>query len=145
MNLFKTWVVTTHVSHKPHDRLSTTKTEKDRYNLGNYQKKSSWHTIKLWLYFKLCYSERLIKEYFEAKIKQEQNIAKKIEAQTNILKIKEAKEFNNIINEIFSNNDIPDIAKAFKIAKILESNPKLLEEFQKVQEIFEQKKPVFEC
>ena len=80
-------------------------------------------------------SEKLINKYFVAKIKQEQNIAKKIQAQANILKIKEAKEFNKIINEIFSNDDLPEIAKALKMAKILENNPKLSEDFKMFQNI----------
>ena len=88
---------------------------------------------RLLLYFKK--SKKLTKEYAEAKIKQEQNIAKKIEAQTNLLKIKEIKDFNNIINDIFSDDGLPEIAKALKLAKIIENNNNIIPLLNSTQDI----------
>ena len=100
--------------------LSTSPTE-TRVLFHNTLKRSLWDRLKYWLFPYLKESEKLTRQYFEAEIKQKQNIAAKTEAETNLLNIKGAREFNNIINEIFSDDELPKEAKALKLAKLLEN------------------------
>lgn len=106
----------------------------DKSDLNHFSKKSFWYETKLWILPYLKENEKLTKEYLIAKIKQEQNIANKIEAQANLLKMKEIREFNSIINEIFSDDGLPEEAKALKLAKVLENNniKSLLNSTQKI-------------
>ncbi len=83
---------------------------------------SFWQKLKLWIFPYLKESENLTRQYFEAEIKQKQNNANKTEAETNLLKIKGIREYNSIINEIFSDDGLPEEAKALKLTKLLENN-----------------------
>ena len=85
-------------------------------------RKSLWNRIKYWLFPYLKESEKLTRQLIEAKVKQEENIALKTEAEINLLKIKEVREYNSIINEIFSDDKLPEEAKVLKLAKLLENN-----------------------
>ncbi|MBN2589357.1 MAG: hypothetical protein JXA96_05820 [Sedimentisphaerales bacterium] len=105
--------------------IVSTTPPKTRVLFNNTLKKSLWNRMKYWLFPYLKESERLTRQYFEAEIKQRQNITAKTEAETNLLKIKEVREFNSIINEIFSNDGLPEKAKALKLAKLLENNHKI--------------------
>ena len=81
-----------------------------------------------WIFPHLQLGEELAEEYFEAKVKKEQSEA-------NILKLKEVGEFNNIINDIFSNDDLPQVVKALKLAKIIESNPDVIVHLESAKKI----------
>jgi hypothetical protein len=101
------------------------------------RKVTFWQKIKTWLFPRLKESERLTLEYFEAEIHKRQSEADKIAAQTEVLKQKEVFEFNKIINEIFKDDGLPKSAKYLKLAKVLEKNSQVLENFKDVKKITE--------
>ncbi len=97
--------------------------------------KTFWQRITTWLFPNLKLSENLLIDYFKAKVQKEKSEAQKIEAQTNIARQKEVKEFNKAINEIFAEDGLPRAAKALKLAKVIEKNPFVVEQIKVVKEI----------
>jgi hypothetical protein len=130
-------VLCLNLSQKFSSNLTSTKLKEERVLSKHFPKPTIWKSIIAWLFPYLKKSEKLTKQFFEAKVKQEQNVAKKINAQTNLLKIKETKEFNIIINEIFSDDRLPDIAKQLKLAKLIKNNPEVIAQLNFAKNIIE--------
>jgi len=83
----------------------------------------------------------LANDYAEAKVKKEHGDAElrveeaaKISAKTNKIRQEEFKEFCKIIDNHFSENDT-EVKKKLKMAKLIETNPTLIQEIEKLNSI----------
>lgn len=101
-----------------------------------------WQSFKCWLFPHLKRSEELGEAYAEAKVERERSEARKtaeeaaeIAARKDVLRQEEVKQFNDIINDIFADDGLPPGAKAFKLAKLIEKNPQIGAQLEKVKGI----------
>jgi hypothetical protein len=95
-------------------------------------KKTRWQKLRDALIPYLKSSRRLAEVYAEAAVQKERSEAQKIAgeaaeiaARKDLIKQKEVKEFSSNIDDIFAVNDLPPVAKALKLAKLMENNPQI--------------------
>ncbi len=107
--------------------------------------------FKDWLHPHLKKSEKLTEAYAEAKVTKETNEANriaqeaaKIAAQTDlenakkdIVKQKEVEQFSANIDDIYKDDGLPLQAKQMKMAKLLENNPGIIQQLNRVTEVME--------
>jgi hypothetical protein len=79
-------------------------------------------------------------EYSEARLAQEKNKARKtaeeaaeIAARRDVAQQRAVRDFGANVDAIFADDGLPDEARALKFAKLIESNPHLLDQFEKVK------------
>jgi len=82
--------------------------------------------------------------YTNAKFAREENEAQKlvaeaaeIAARTDIMRQQEAREFNALVNDIFADNGLPWTAKKLKFSKLIENNPEIIKQMEKVNYLIE--------
>ena len=109
-----------------------------------FHKRTRWQRFITALFPPLKNSKRLAEAYAEAKVEREKGEAYRIAEQTakisarkDLLKQQEVKEFNSIIDEIFKSDGLPPAAKMLKLAKLVENNPQIMIQINKVKELFE--------
>jgi hypothetical protein len=112
--------------------------------LNHSENLSCWQRLKSVLFLYFTRSKELAYTYTEAKVEKERSEARKIAeqadeiaAQKNLIRQKSAKEFSAVINEIFADDGLPTGAKAFKLAKLIEENPRVMSQLEKIGKIVE--------
>jgi len=92
----------------------------------------------------LKHGRDLARIYTEAKVDREEAQAKKIveeatkiKVEKDILKQQEVKEFVALVDDIFAKDDLPLPAKMLKIAKLLEANPQIMMQLEKINDFLE--------
>lgn len=108
------------------------------------KERTRWQRFKFWLFPHLKKSRELAEAYAEAKVEKEKSEARKtteeaaeIAARKDITRQKEVREFNIIIDDIFKDDTLPPGAKALKLAKLIEKNPQVAKQLQRVKDIIE--------
>jgi hypothetical protein len=121
-------------------------------SLDKSTERSLWERFKCWSSPRLKRIEELADAYADVKVQRETNRARKtmeeageiaarrdIEIQKKrILDQQEIHEFSKAVNEIFTNDGIPAEGKALKFAKLIEKNPQIVEQWDKVKYVMEQ-------
>ena len=116
-----------------------------RPNLPTRPKEQTrWQRFKAALFPHLRKSKELAEAYTKAKVEKERSEARKtaeeaaeIAAKKDLLKQKGAKAFNAVIDDIFADDSLPAGAKALKLAKLMEENPEVAAQLDKVKGIIE--------
>lgn len=108
---------------------------------GRAVKSTCWCHIKFWIRCHWRITNKLSKEYAEAKVEKEKNEAQKIAeekyaiaAQSALIRQEELRRFFFLIDDIFDNDGLPMIAKRLKLAKLLEKYPELLAQLNKTKD-----------
>ena len=73
----------------------------------------------------------------EAEAKKIVEEATKIETERTLLKQQEAKEFNDLVADIFAINNVHWSAKQLMLAKLLEANPELMTQLEKINQLLD--------
>jgi len=108
------------------------------------EERTRWECFKSWLFPHMRKSKELAQAYTEAKVAKEENEALKIAeeaaeiaARKDLTKQQEASEFNKLIDDIFADDGLLPGVKALKMAKLMEKNPKIATQLDKVKDIIE--------
>jgi hypothetical protein len=111
-------------------------------------KKTRWQKLRDALIPYLKSSKRLAQSYAEAAAQKERNEAQKIAEQAaeiaarkDLTKQKEVREFSSRIDDIFAVDGLPPVAKALKLAKLMENNPQVEAHIGAAREILEELSP----
>jgi hypothetical protein len=106
--------------------------------------RTRWQRLKATLFPHLKRSKELAYAYTEAKVEKERSEARKIAEEANeiatkreIIKQRSAKEFGNVIDDIFKDDCLPLGAKALKLAKLMEENPQVLAHLEKAEKVID--------
>jgi hypothetical protein len=90
------------------------------------------------------YGGELGKAYVEAEVQLKQNEATRlaaeaaeIAARADVNRNESGVLFNQQVDNIFADDNLPEAVKVLKLAKLLETNPDLLAQLEKVREIME--------
>lgn len=107
-----------------------------------------WQKLKNALIPHLKHGRRLAEAYAEATVQKEYSEARKIAeeaaeiaARKDLIKQEEVKEFAGIVDSIFAADDLPQTAKALKLAKLMENNPEVAVQLTNAKEIFDRLRP----
>jgi hypothetical protein len=132
------------LSEEHPDKRSTVLSCDNSSLLVTSHRKSRWHKLKALLFPCLKNNKRLAEKYAEAKVEWEKSEAHRIaeqaaeiSARKDLLKQEEVKEFSKIIDEIFKADGLPPAAKMLKLTKLMENNPQIMTQINKVEELFE--------
>jgi len=113
-------------------------------SLQRLAEQTLWGRFKAFVFPWLRRSKDLGEAYAEAKIAREENEARKIAEQAaeiaarkDVTRQKEVQTFNAIIDDIFAYDTLPPGAKALKLAKLMEKNPQVAKQLEKVKDIIE--------
>ena len=108
-------------------------------------KRTCWQKLRDALIPSLKSSRRLAEAYAEATVQKERNEAQKIAeeaaeitARKNLVTQEEVRKFASIIDDIFTADDLPPVAKALKLAKLMENNPQVEAHIGAAKEILEE-------
>lgn len=113
--------------------------------------KRLWSRFKRWLFPHIYKTEKLATEYAEAKVQKEKSSARKIaeeaadiaakkdteRAKKALLDQEEVLKFNSAVDDIFGDDGLPEEAKVLKFAKLMEKNPRVIEQLDRVKEVIE--------
>lgn len=115
---------------------------KDTNVLERSRKRTRWQRLKATLFPYLRRSKELAYAYTEAKVEKERSEARKIAeeaaeiaAKKDLIRQKSAKEFCAVIDDIFADDSLPPVAKALKLAKLMEENPRVVAKLERVEKI----------
>lgn len=108
------------------------------------RERTRWERFKFWLSPHLKKNEELAEAYAKAKVEKEKSEARKrteeaaeIAARKDLTRQKEVKEFCNIVDVIFADDGLPPGAKALKLAKLMEENPQVAAQLDKIKDLIE--------
>lgn len=103
-----------------------------------------WRQFRAWMFPHLKKSEKLAEAYAEAKVEKEKSQARKvmeeaaeIAAKSELARQKALKEFGAMVDDVFADDKIPETVRALKLAKLIEKNPEVAAQLEKVKEIIE--------
>ena len=107
-------------------------------------KRTCWQRLKATLFPHLKRSKELAYAYTEAKVEKERSEARKIAeeateiaAKKDLIRQKSAKEFVAVVDDIFTDDGLLLGAKALKLAKLMEENPRVLMQLEKAEKVIE--------
>jgi len=108
------------------------------------KEQTRWERFKFWLFPHLRKSGELAEAYAEAKVEKEKSEARKrteeaaeIAARKDVTRQEEVKEFCSIVDGIFADDGLPPGAKALKLAKLMEENPQVAAQLDKIKDLIE--------
>jgi hypothetical protein len=108
------------------------------------KEQTRWQRFKTWIFPYWKESKELAKTYSQAEVAKKENEARKlmeeaaeIAARKDLTQQKEVKQFNDIIDDIFADDGLLPGAKALKLAKLMEKNPQVAAQLEKVKDIIE--------
>ena len=106
--------------------------------------RTRWQRFKAALFPYLRRSKELADAYDEAKVEKERSEARKIAeeadkiaAKRDLIRQKSAKEFGDVVDDIFMVDSLPLGARALKLAKLIEKNPNVFAQLEKAEEVIE--------
>ena len=90
----------------------------------------------------LSKGKKLTEKYYEAEVSKKQNEAEKIAeeaaniaADTDLKNQQKVKLVNEEISRIFSDGDLPDVAKQLQLANLMAENPEIAEQMSKIEDM----------
>jgi hypothetical protein len=103
-----------------------------------------WARFKLFLFKRLPKGDDLIEAYTTAERRIRESEARKnvqkateLAAEADLKRQQATKEFQDNVDRVFSDDGLPPAAKKLKLAKLIESNPDLEKQLDKVEKIIE--------
>jgi hypothetical protein len=106
--------------------------------------RTRWQQLKAFLFPHLSRYKELADAYTKAKVEKERSEARKIAEQAaeiaarkDLIRQKSAKKFGTVIDDIFADDSLPPGAKALKLAKLMDENPRVVAQLEKAEEVIE--------
>ena len=131
----------------PHRHLGEspqTQTCKKSFLLPATAVQTRWQRVKASLLPYLRKSKKLAMAYTESQVEKAQNEARMISEQADEIESRkcltqqeEVKEFCCTVDSIFADDGLPPVVKALKLAKLMEKNPRLLSQLEKVRDVLD--------
>lgn len=133
-----------HFKNKQSSEYLKIQSRKDTNVLERSRKRTRWQRFKATLFPHLRRSKELAYAYTEAKVEKERSEARKIAeeaaeiaATKDLIRQKSAKEFGAVIDDIFADDSLPAGAKALKLAKLMEKNPRVVAQLERADKVIE--------